>query len=90
MESDRKRRITGGNTVYNSLLVLAYLRKSKILILIKAFIPSILFIMLGIYILKITDSIIGTIIGISNIAFFGILIILAIFKICKDSYSITE
>ena len=62
----------------------------KTLNLIKAFIPSILFIILGIYILKITDSIIGTIIGISNIAFFGILIIWAIFKICKNSYSITE
>ena len=62
----------------------------KTLNLIKAFVPSILFIVLGIYILKITDSILGTIIGISNIAFFGILIIWAIFKIYKNSYSITE
>ena len=65
----------------------------KKLNLIKAFIPSILFIILGIYILKITDSILGTIIGISNIAFFGILIFWAIFKIYKiykKTHSIAE
>jgi hypothetical protein len=58
--------------------------------LIKAFIPSILFIIFGIYILKIKHDILGTIIGISNIAFFGILIIWAIFKIYKNSHSNTE
>ena len=63
---------------------------TKTLNLIKAFTPSIFFIILGIYILKITDSILGTIIGISNIAFFGILIIWGIFKIYKNTHSNTE
>jgi hypothetical protein len=47
----------------------------KIKSIIKGFGLSTLFILLGIYILNTTDSILGTIIGIANIAFFGILII---------------
>jgi hypothetical protein len=59
----------------------------KIKKFIKGFGLSTLFILLGIYILNTTDSILGTIIGFANIAFFGILIIWAIFKIYKNSHA---
>lgn len=55
----------------------------KIKSIIKGFGLSILFILMGVYILNITDSILGTIIGVSNISFFGILILWATFKFCK-------
>jgi ABC-type methionine transport system permease subunit len=87
VSTKRKHRIAlpfiGGNHSFSKNM-------EKTLNLIKAFIPSILFIILGIYILKITDSILGTLIGISNIAFFGILIIWATFKIYKNSHSNAE
>lgn len=48
---------------------------------------SILIILLGIYILNSTDSILEKVIGIANIGFFGILIIWGIFKLVKNSQS---
>jgi hypothetical protein len=59
----------------------------KIKSIIKGFGLSALFVLLGIYILNTTNSILETIIGIANIAFFGILILWAIFKIYKNSHA---
>ena len=57
---------------------------------IKAFIPSILLLIFGIYILSTADSLLGKIIGIVNIAFWSLLITWAIFKIYKNSHSSGE
>ena len=53
----------------------------KIKKFIKVFGLSILLLAFGIYILNTADSILGTVIGIVNIGFWGILILWAIFKI---------
>ena len=57
---------------------------------IKAFIPSILLLIFGIYILNTADSLLGKIIGIANIVFWSLLITWAIFKIYKNSHSNAE
>ena len=57
----------------------------KIKNIINGFGLSSLFIILGIYILKTTDTVLGTVIGIANIGFFGILILWAIFRMYKNS-----
>jgi len=46
---------------------------------------SIVFILLGIYILNTNDSTIGQVIGISCIVFFGSLLLWTIFKLIKSS-----
>lgn len=56
----------------------------KLLHILKRFGLSFLFIVLGIYILNTTNSILGTVIGVANIVFFGVLILWAIFKMYKD------
>jgi hypothetical protein len=56
----------------------------KLLRILKGFGLSFLFIVLGIYILNTTDSIFGTIIGIANIVFFGVILLWAMFKMYKD------
>ncbi len=57
----------------------------KIKYITKGFGLSMLFILLGIYILNTIDSILGTIVGITNISFFGILIPWIIFRMYKNS-----
>jgi hypothetical protein len=57
----------------------------KILNFLKGFGLSILFVLLGIYILKTNDTLLGNIIGISCIVFFGILMLWGIFKMIKKS-----
>lgn len=52
--------------------------------IIKALSISILFIWLGFYILRISDSLLGDMIGFSNIVFFSTLLVWAIFKILKE------
>lgn len=59
----------------------------KKLHILNAFTPSILFVIFGIYILKITNSILGTVIGFITILFFSLLIIWAIIKLYKNSYT---
>ena len=56
----------------------------KIEKLIKAFGLSILFILLGFYLINSTDTILGKVIGIASISFFGILILWGIFRIFKN------
>ncbi len=58
--------------------------------LIEGFTPSILFLIFGIYILNIAESLLGKIIGIINIVFWSFLITWAIFKIYKNFHSNTE
>ena len=62
----------------------------KIKNILKGFGLSTFCILLGIHILNATDSILGKIIGIANISFFGILILWAIFKIYENSHSNAE
>lgn len=55
----------------------------KILSILKGFGLSILFILLGIYIIKTNETILGKSIGVSCISFFGLLMIWGIFKMTK-------
>jgi hypothetical protein len=57
----------------------------KLLHILKGFGLSFLFITLGIYILNTTDSIFGTIIGIANIVFWGVIIIVVFYKTITNS-----
>ena len=52
--------------------------------IIKALIISILFIWLGFYILSISDSFLGDMIGFANIVFFSTLLVWTIFKKWKE------
>ena len=52
--------------------------------IIKALIISILFIWLGFYILSISDSVLGDMIGFANIGFFSTLLVWVIFKKWKE------
>lgn len=54
--------------------------------ILKGFIPSILIIIFGIYMIKTSDSIFVTIAGYTNIIFFGTLIFWAIIKIYSANY----
>ena len=57
----------------------------KLIKLLQGFGFSILFVLLGIYILNTNDTLLGKIIGISCIVFFGVLLIWAIFKMTKKN-----
>lgn len=57
----------------------------KVLKILKSFSFSFLFVLLGIYVVSVSESSIGIIIGIANIVFFGFLIIWAIYKSYKNS-----
>lgn len=57
----------------------------KLLGLIKGFGLSILFILIGVYILKTNDTLFGNIIGFSCIIFFGIVMLWTIYKMTKSS-----
>ncbi len=57
----------------------------KLISILKGFGFSILFVLLGIYILKTNETLLGKIIGISCILFFGILMIWGIIKMTKKS-----
>jgi len=56
----------------------------KIKKVVKAFSILILFIWLGFYILRISESLLGDMIGFANIGFFNALLVWAIFKIWKE------
>ncbi|MDX1279052.1 hypothetical protein [Oceanihabitans sediminis] len=58
---------------------------NKLLTAFKGFGFSLLFILLGIYILETSEMLIGKIIGTACIVFFGVLFALGIFKLIKDA-----
>ena len=62
----------------------------KIKYITKGFGLSMLFILLGIYILNTTDSILGTIVGTANICFFGIFIPWTVCRMHKKSRANVE